>query len=204
MLWLILGTQVLTLGIVASGGSQPLAAQTQSQPQTPASILAQVREATGGEAWERIDELRTEGTVLVGGKTGTIATFENLRTGANADRVDLEGVGRVENHADMPGQNWEQDEAGDVLLTPGGKEPGDIDDLYIHRNGWWEASFGGATATLLPPATDEGVTYDLLRIKVPGGTVLRSGLIALVITSIESPTATPRPSSATFAILRVV
>jgi Aspartyl protease/PDZ domain len=169
MLWLMRGAQALTLGLVAFSGSRLLAAQTQSQLQTAASILAQVREATGGEAWERITELRREGTVLLDGKTGTITTFDNLRTGANADCVDLQGVGRVENHADMPAQDWEQDEAGDVLLTPGGKEPADIDDLYIHRNGWWEPGFGGATVTLLPPATEEGVTYDLLHFKLPGG-----------------------------------
>jgi hypothetical protein len=55
------------------------------------------------------------------------------------------------------------------LLTPGGKEPGDIDDLYVHRNGWWEPNFGGATISLLPPATADGVLYDLLQCRVPGG-----------------------------------
>jgi hypothetical protein len=159
----------LTFGMYAPGGSQHAAAQTQGKPQTAASILAQVREATGGDGWEHVVELRTEGTVLFQGKTGTVASFDNLRTGANVDRVDLEGIGRVENHADMPVQNWEQDKAGDVLLTPGGKSSGDIDDLYVHRRGWWEPNFGGAAVILLPSQTDEGVTYDLLHFKVPGG-----------------------------------
>jgi len=51
-------------------------------------------------------------------KARTIATTDDLRTGADADRVELEGVGRVEDHADVPAQSWEQDNAGDVLLTP--------------------------------------------------------------------------------------
>lgn len=166
---LLRDVQVLTLGVFTLGGSQLLSAQSQNQPQTAASILVQVREATGGDAWGHVAELRAEGTVLVDGKTGTIATADDLRTGANADRVELQGLGRVENHADMPMQNWEQDKAGEVLLTPGGKEPGDIDDLYMHRNGWWEPNFGGATIKLLPPATADSVLYDLLQCRVPGG-----------------------------------
>jgi hypothetical protein len=69
----------------------------------------------------------------------------------------------------MPIQNWEQDNSGDVALTPGGKQPGDIDDLYVHRNGWWQPDFGGASVTLLSPTTEDGVTYDRLQCKVPGG-----------------------------------
>lgn len=149
------------------GGS--LIAPAQTQGQTPVSILAQVREATGGNAWENVAELRTEGTVLLQDKTGTVESFDDLRTGANVDRVDLQGIGQVDHHADMPVQSWAQDKAGDVLLTPGGKSPGDIDDLYIHRHGWWEPHFGGATITLLPSQTDKAITYEALEVRVPGG-----------------------------------
>jgi hypothetical protein len=169
MLSLMRFALVLTVGIYALGGSQHAAAQTQGQPQTAASILAEVREATGGNAWEHVAELRTKGTVLFQGKTGTVESSDNLRTGANVDRVELEGIGQVDHHANMPVQSWEQDKAGDVLLTPGGKSPGDIDDLYIHRHGWWEPNFGGAAVTLLPSQTDEDVTYDALEVRVPGG-----------------------------------
>jgi hypothetical protein len=153
MLSLLRSAQALSLA-VALGGSQSLA-PPQNQPQTAASILAQVREATGGAAWEHVAELRTEGTVLIAGKTGTITTVDDLRTGTNADRVELQGLGRVENHADMPTSDWAQDDAGDVLLTPGGKESWDIDDLSFvqehhlvaalgaHYRGYNGKGFGG-------------------------------------------------------------
>ena len=138
---------------------------------TAASLLAQVRHATGGASWAKVVELRAEGTVLAGGKTGTFATSVNLRTGSQRRSrwTRCVGVGQVENRADMPAQNWEQDGAGDILLTPGGKSPWDIDDLYLHRNGWWEPDFGGAAVTLLPSTTEGGIPYDLVQFRVPGG-----------------------------------
>jgi hypothetical protein len=42
--------QALTPGLITFCGSQALPAQSQSEPQTAAGILAQVREATGGDA----------------------------------------------------------------------------------------------------------------------------------------------------------
>ena len=163
------GAQALITGFFTVGVLQARPIEPPNGSQSAAAILAQVREATGGEAWNHLAEIRSEGAVVVGGKTGSLVFFEDLRTGANVDHVDLQGVGRVEDHADTPTQDWEQDSAGDVALSPGGKQPGDIDDLYIHRNGWWQPGFGGAAVTLLPPATADGGTYDLIACKVPGG-----------------------------------
>ena len=162
--------QALTVGVLALGVWHVLLAQPRrAQPAPAARVLAQVRKATGGDAWKHVSELRAEGTLLVDGKTRAIATSVDLHTGANAERVELPGAGRTEDRAWMPAQDWKQDNGGDVLLTPGGKDPGDIDDLYIHRNGWWEPNFGNAAVTMLPPATEGGVTYDLVQILVPGG-----------------------------------
>jgi len=154
--------------VLAVNGILDMSAQSKNETESAAAILRQVREATGGDAWNRMAELRAEGMVLVGGKTGTIATVDDLRTGANSDRVVLDGR-QVDHHADTPTQDWEQDEHGNILLTPGGKLPEDIDDLYIHRNGWWEPSFGGAAVMALPPVVEDGVTYDRIVFKVPGG-----------------------------------
>lgn len=141
----------------------------QAPVRSPASLLAEVREATGGDAWNRIAELHAEGTISFGDKTGTIVTADDLRTGANADRIYLPGGVRLENHLDGPAGDWEQDEGGDVRLSPSAKDRGEIDDLYIHRHGWWEPNFGGATIAAQPAQTLEGVTYDPLFCKVPGG-----------------------------------
>jgi hypothetical protein len=168
-------TQIIFFAVFLVSAIPDLRAQSHDDSSSAAAILAQVRHATGGDAWNHVAELRADGTALFDGKTaGTITTIDDLRTGANSVRIEIAGQ-RVRNYAESPTQDWEQDndwkpgEPGEVLLTPGGKKPGDIDDLYIHRNGWWQPGFGGATITLHSPATEDGVTYDRLGCKVPGG-----------------------------------
>src|SRR5260370_1438832 len=65
-------------------------------------------------------------------------------------------------------QNWHQDSAGDIQLSP----PDDtvsIDDRYLTSRGYWRPDFGGAAVTVLAPQTQGSVTWDLLQFKVPGG-----------------------------------
>jgi hypothetical protein len=97
------GFRVLTPGVFVFAGLQGLLAQPQNEPQRAVAILGQAREAAGGEAWNLVAELRAEGTVVVEGKIiGTIATIDDLRTGANADRVDLQDRGRVKTTPSCP------------------------------------------------------------------------------------------------------
>jgi len=169
MLRFLRAAQALALGLIALGGAQPLPAQSQSEPQTAAGILAQVREATGGEAWDHVAELHAEGTMLLGGKSGTFQYTQVLLTGANVDRAQVPALDLKESHATEPAEDWEQDNFGYVELKPGGKNPGEIDDLYISSNGWWRPNFGGASVSLLPQATPNGSTDDVLQFQVPGG-----------------------------------
>src|SRR6266700_808036 len=169
MLRLLRVAQAITLGVFLLRGSQALQAQSQSEPQTAAVILAQVHEATGGHAWDKIAELHAEGTVLSGGKSGTYQYTQDLLTGANVVRAQVPDLDVKESHATAPTQDWEQDNFGYVELKPGGKNPGEIDDLYISSNGWWRPNFGGASVSLLSQSTSNGCTYDLLQLRVPGG-----------------------------------
>ncbi len=162
MLWR--AVQAFMLTTLLSGTSL---ANAQS-PQTTQEILTQVREATGGSAWNRAAELLATGTLVFGGKSGTFQYTQDLRTGANVDRGQVPDFFK-ESDATRPVQDWLQDDAGNVQLRFGAKDPGEVDDLYISSNGWWRANSGGAAVSLLQPITTDGVTYDLLRFKVPGG-----------------------------------
>ncbi len=161
--------QALLMSASLLCGSQRAFASLQEQPPTPASILAQVRQATGGDAWNHIAELHAEGTLLFQGKFGSFQYTQDLLTGANVDRAQVVALGFKESHATRPVQDWEEDQSGNVELKPGGKSASDIDDLYISSNGWWRPDFGGASVSVLSPVKAEDTTYDLLQFKLSGG-----------------------------------
>jgi hypothetical protein len=140
----------------------------QASPASAAEILASVRRATGGDAWNQFAECDSEGSITVAGKTGTLHYSENLRTGANVSRISIPDFGVKQADGTAPGSRWQQDAAGDVQLWPGG-EPWQIDDLYITSLGYWRPNFGGAAVKVLDPATESGATYDRLQFQVPGG-----------------------------------
>jgi len=152
----------LALLVPASG----LIAQTQTH--SAAEILQRAREATGGDAWNQFEECVSEGTITVAGKTGSIRIAENLRTGANTARADIPDLGVRQANGTSPQGSWQQDDAGNIRLLPGGAD-WQIDDLYLTSRGYWHPNAGGATVTMLDPATEGDATYDRLQFQVKGG-----------------------------------
>ncbi len=144
------------------------AALAQTHAPSAAEILARVREATGGDAWNQFAECDSEGSIIVAGKTGTLTYSENLRTGANVTRADIPDVSVKQAHGVAPDGNWQQGDDGDIRLLPGG-DPWQIDDLYLTSHGYWRPNLGGADVKVLEPAIKQAATYDRLQFQVPGG-----------------------------------
>jgi hypothetical protein len=113
MLDLQRGAQAFVLSLLTIVGSQALSAQPQTEA---ASILALVREATGGDAWNHVAELHAEGTFLLNNKLGTFQYTQNFLTGATVDRAQVPALNFKESHATRPAESWEQDTFGDVEL----------------------------------------------------------------------------------------
>jgi PDZ domain/Aspartyl protease len=144
--------------------AQPVAAQTSSAAQ----ILTLARSATGGEAWDGVAECDSEGTITVAGKTGTLRYIENFKTGANVAHADIPDLGVHQANGTSLDGSWQQDDDGDIQLSRAGN-PWQVDDLYLTRHAYWQPNFGGATVTVLDPASEQGVTYDRLQFAVPSG-----------------------------------
>lgn len=145
----------------------------QQGPSSPQEVLDQVRQATGGDAWDRVAEIASDGTlqVAVQGQeaAGSIHYVENLRTGANSATVDLPSVHFHQAAGDHPDGSWSLDSAGDVQMEA--SHPNwQADDLYFTRDGYLRPGFGGAAITLLPAATDHGVPFDRLLVRPRDGT----------------------------------
>lgn len=141
---------------------------TQTNASSAAEILASVRAASGGDAWDQFAECDSEGGIAVAGKTGTLRYSEDLRTGANVAHISIPDFGEKQANGSASGSNWQQDADGDIQLLHSG-DPWQIDDLYITSHGYWRPKFGGAAVKVLNPATEAGVTYDRLQFQVPGG-----------------------------------
>ncbi len=155
--WLLLFTLVcITLGLARADASSAV------------EILSSVRRVTGGDAWDQFGECDSEGTITEAGKTGALSYAEDLRTGGNVARVNIPDLWVKEAHGVAPEGNWQQDDAGEIRLLPGG-DPWQIDDLYLTSHGYWRPGFGGAAVTVLEPAVETGATYDRLQFQVPGG-----------------------------------
>ena len=131
-------------------------------------ILQHFYRATGGHVWQRFEERDSTGTVTLLQKTGTIRYLENLHTGGNRADIEISALGIKQAHGTDPIQNWQQDAAGDIQLSPP-DDPVSIDDRYLTSHAYWRPHFGGATVTVLAPQTQNSVTWDLLEFKVPGG-----------------------------------
>jgi Aspartyl protease/PDZ domain len=140
----------------------------QSDVASAAQILESVRKATGGDAWRHFAECKSEGTITFMGKTGSLVYIEDLQTGANATSAIIPDLGVHQGHGISPEGAWRQDDDGSISLLLSG-EAWQIDDIYRTRRGYWEPDFGGATVKLIESATEDGVTFDRLEFRVPGG-----------------------------------
>ncbi|MGB8849374.1 MAG: hypothetical protein WCC76_06630, partial [Candidatus Acidiferrales bacterium] len=68
------------------------AARAQTAVPSAAEILASVRQATGGAAWDKFSECDSVGTIAfqeIQGQAGSFHYFENLKTGARVLRVEV-------------------------------------------------------------------------------------------------------------------
>jgi hypothetical protein len=152
----------IALLVPASGGF------AQTQTHSAAEILQRAREATGGDVWNQFDECVSEGTITVAGKSGELHIAEGLRTGANASRAEIPELGVHQANGTSPQGSWQQDDAGNIRLLPGGAD-WQVDDLYLTSRGYWQPNAGGAAVTMLDPATEADAIYDRLQFQVPGG-----------------------------------
>ncbi len=160
MLRLRRGAQDLTLLFSLSADPSCCAQGLKVSRRSAASILAQVREApvalpgtrSPNSAWRaRCWSMAKAGTIAIIDDLRTGIADGDLRTGSNADRVELKGIGRVEDHADLPAQSWEQDNAGGVLLTPRRQRAWGYRPSLCASKRLVDANFVTRTMCCLPP-----------------------------------------------------
>src|SRR5512140_2062346 len=87
-------------------------------PPDPAALLARVKQATGGSAWNGVRTLHARSTLETGGLKGPVELWEDLTTGRSVTRYKL---GPASGAGGFDGKTvWTQDSSGQVKTEEGG------------------------------------------------------------------------------------
>lgn len=102
----------------------------------PNDVLAKVKAASGGAAWDAIRTARTKMTVSVGGLSGTDASLTDLAAGRYVDRFKLGPMSGAEGFDGAVA--WSQDASGQSVVDEGGDARlGAADESYRRAYGYW-------------------------------------------------------------------
>jgi hypothetical protein len=153
------------LAVVSLVGFVPPAIAGQADP---VQVMAAVKAATGGAAWDRVRSLHTRATLLDGDRSGTVESWEDLLTG------------RLEAETSLPprrsatgndGVNvWEQPDTGVAyILRDADTVLGGADDLYLTARAFWYPDRQAGSMQSLGERAEKGRVFDLVSITPAGG-----------------------------------
>ena len=135
---------------------------------SPADVLNANRAASGGDAWNGKEVLKTGYAYSGQGLTGKTESLSDLSTG---QWVDTYSIGPTSGANGFDGTSaWTKDPSGTVKLENGGDgRQLAINEGYRRANMWWRPGFGGATVTDDGQKTAAGATFDVLTVTPRGG-----------------------------------
>jgi hypothetical protein len=134
-------------------------------------ILAANKAAMG--SWDGKVTLNVNYAYSGQGLTGTNASLEDLQRGAFVDSYDVPPTSGASGWDGT--KAWEKDPSGTVTDQAGGDVVSlAITEAYQDQNLWWRADHGGASIENLGQKTDNGKSYDVLKITPAGGTALEA------------------------------
>lgn len=135
---------------------------------SPAEVLAKVKEATGGAAWDGIKSLHFELTVATSGLSGTAGSWTDVTTGHYMDTYQLGPVSGADGY---DGETvWSKDTSGQVRPEEGGDERlGAVNEAYRRCLGYWYPERHGAAMEDQSTQEEDGRTFRVLSVTPDGG-----------------------------------
>jgi hypothetical protein len=134
-------------------------------------LFADFKAASGGARWDRATTLVADGTLSVGGLSGTLQTAESLQAGHRVTRYDL---GVVKGAEGFDGEHgWTLDPGGEVAVqdTPEAKQR-NASDAWLTRRGYYRADALGATLGPVESVQADGQRYAAVVVTPPGGVAM--------------------------------
>jgi hypothetical protein len=158
----------LAAGLIALLLSASGPASAEPPEPSAAAVLAQVRAATGGAAWDRVRALSAVGKKTSFGLTGPYRSTEDLVSGrfarrsdygllANAEGLDEAGRWRMDNSGAV--HSLDSNEARTVAAT----------EAWLAARAYLFPERGTAVLVLLAPATEGAETFDRILATPAGG-----------------------------------
>lgn len=116
------GLGVLLVVIGCGAASRSETSSQVSNPKTSAAenlscaeILARAKDATGGDAWDKVETIRQQGLLDIGGMAGTFTSLEDVHSGRFVTTFELGPVSGKEGFDGHLG--WTQDQNGSVNVS---------------------------------------------------------------------------------------
>jgi hypothetical protein len=153
----------LVLALATAGATTDAAAGPD-----PRAVLARVKEATGGAAWDRITSAHSTVVVETGGLKGTAEGFEDVLTGRSVSHYHL---GPMTGAGGFDGKTvWSQDSSKQVRIEEGGEaREAAADDAYRSALGYFYPERWPARLEYKGEKTEDGRTFLVVRATPKGG-----------------------------------
>lgn len=134
----------------------------------PNEILAKVKAASGGAAWDAIHTARTKMRISAGGLTGTGEALDNVTAGRYVDRFQLGPVSGAEGFDGTVA--WSQDASGQSRAEEGGDgRLGAANESYRRAYGFWHPERWPAQIEDAGTQEENGRQFLVVRITPTGG-----------------------------------
>lgn len=160
-------------------------------------VLARSKEAAGGSAWDSVRALRQRVKVETGGLSGTLDSWEDVRTGRYIQEYSL---GPVQGADGFDGTAaWSRDRSGQVTIQDGGeaRERG-IGERYQRTLSYWYPDRRPGRIEPAEERTEDGRTFHVVRIQPEGGRAFEMWIDAGTWLVDRTVSSTPRETTTTF------
>ena len=148
---------VLLTAVVLGLAALPASAES------PAVILARVKQASGGAAWDGLTSVYTKVKLAIGGMTGTAESWEDVLTGRTSGTYSF---GPMTGAQGFDGKLlWEQDSSKQVRIEDSeDARRGALNEAYRRTMGYWYPARGEALIEYTGKKTEGDRTFETLRI----------------------------------------
>jgi hypothetical protein len=143
-------------------------------PDAPAQVLARFKAATGGDRWDPVRSIESQGTAEVGGLRGPIETLQDARTGRSVSRFQ---IGPLTGAEGFDGNtSWEKSAGGEVtsLDSPDVRKRART-QAWLNAMAYWYPERGKAVFGALRTEQSEGKTLRLFEATPEGGRPITLG-----------------------------